>query len=190
MRCFFALLLSEEVKAQVVHLLGRLRPSTPGVKWVRPEQLHITLRFFLSLDATEQAAVLHTGEALCGTASPFSLAVRGVKSFGPRGGGISTLWAGIEDLSGGLARFHASLVETLERAGYAPEPRPFSPHLTLGRLREPSWDPALHAKMEREATFEGGLFSVDSLHLLASELRPSGPVYTSVERWAFGARAL
>lgn len=185
MRCFFALLLSQEVKARVIGLLERLRPSSSGIKWVRPEQLHVTLRFFLSLGAPEQATVSKVAQDLCLGASPYEFSVAGVRTFGPRGA-VGTIWAGIGDPSGELSRFHGALVADLEANGYMPESRPFSPHLTLGRLREPSWDPALQAKLEREACFEGGTSIADRLQLITSELRPSGPIYRTLGEWSFG----
>jgi 2'-5' RNA ligase len=96
------------------------------------------------------------------------------------------LWAGIEEPSGALARFQGELEGELVARGFSAEDRPFFPHLTLGRMREPRRDPLLDSAIRAEAEFDGGLFLADRMTLFSSTLTPRGPIYKVVEEWSLG----
>lgn len=185
MRCFLALAIPADVRERLAALQGRLGGCGRGVKWVDPGQMHLTLKFFGHLPDSERPAVETVCERVCSGAEPLLLAVRGAGTFGP-GGAIRVVWAGLEDGSGRLALFQERLETALADAGFQREERPFSPHLTLGRLREPKRDPRLRELLDSEAGFDGGSFAADRLTFYSSVLGPGGPTHTALHSWALG----
>lgn len=185
MRCFLALAIPADVRERLRGLQGRLRDQAHGVKWVSPDQMHLTLKFFADLPGSDRPEVEAASARVCAPAPPVHLSVRGAGSFGP-GGAIRVVWAGLEDGSGGLATLQKALEGALSDAGFPPEERPFSPHLTLGRVREPRRDPQLLQALSAEAGFDGGSFVARDLTLYASVLGPGGPTYTVLNSWPLG----
>jgi len=185
-RCFLALELPTEVKARLRGLSDRLRPLAKGTRWVGEDQLHLTLHFFGEVPEERLPSIAAVVAPLCARTPALRLAVKGAGSFGPSGT-ARVLWAGIEEEGGGLRSFQAALVAGLAAAGFAPEERPFSPHLTLGRSREPKRNALLQEQLGAEACFDGGTFIADHLSLFSSALTPQGAIYKVVEAWSFGA---
>lgn len=185
MRCFLAVELPSVVKARLGELAGRLRPFAKGVRWVGPEQMHLTLHFFGDIPNERLAVIDEVVAPLCARRAPLRLAVRGAGSFGSSGA-VRVLWAGLGEESGDLRSFQSELENGLGSAGFAREERPFSPHLTLGRAREPRRDPGLQEQLAREVSFDAGAFEVDHLTLFSSQLTPGGAVYAVVKKWRLG----
>lgn len=179
MRCFVAVALPETVRASLEGVQAALRKSFAGARWVRPEGIHLTLRFLGEID---EALVNALGEDLrvlaMRSGPPFSLAVGGVGFF-PRRASPRVVWVGLRnpaDDPGALARLaalQASIEETARRAGLSPETRAFHPHLTLARLDgrgTPFSDPGNLGE-------DLGRLPVASVRLMRSVLKPSGAVY-------------
>lgn len=185
MRCFLALELPTEVKVRLGGLSDRLRPHARGVRWVGAEQLHLTLHFFGEVPPERLTAIHSVAGPLCARTPAIPVSVRGAGSFGPAGA-ARVLWAGIGDDAGALSDFQSELESGLAGAGFPREERPFSPHLTLGRAREPKRDPALQERLGQEASFDGGCFTAHHLTLFASTLTPQGAVYKVLGTWSFG----
>lgn len=182
MRSFIAIELPAQVRSAIQNLLGELQRGRRGVKWCRTEQMHLTLKFFADLPEESVSPLDRAISKLCGATSPFDLSIRGLGTFGPRDR-IRVIWAGVEDPSGALGRLQAEIERACGPLGFPPEGRPFSPHLTLGRLREPARDPALTEALHQRAHFHAGSFEVDHLALFHSTLTPSGPVYGTLRKW-------
>jgi len=133
MRLFIALDPSEQVRARFAALLRQLKAEAPAVKWVAAESLHLTLKF---IGEQPEEKLPGLAEALAAVAPPghLGLCFRGLGCF-PNERRPRVFWVGMEELPE-LARLAAAIERALEPFGIAPEGRPFSPHLTLGRLRE------------------------------------------------------
>ncbi|MEO0079245.1 MAG: RNA 2',3'-cyclic phosphodiesterase [candidate division WOR-3 bacterium] len=172
-RCFVAVDTTGEVKEQLSGLLERVKSRTAlRVKWVRPEQMHLTLVFLgeVSPDFLESAKAQLAKVVL--EFRPIQCQLAGLGAF-PSLTRARVLWVGLAQGSEELKRLQAGVSRVLEEIGYKPEKRPFSPHLTLGRLREPA-----AAEFIKEIPFESSPFTVDQLILFRSVLRPQGPEYT------------
>jgi 2'-5' RNA ligase len=154
-------------------LQRELAPSLPQVRWSDPESIHLTLRFFgdVAEESLEKIAevVLSVGRSV----APFQAELRGVGAF-PSPTRPRVIWLGIAGAAP-LAQLHAALDAALRQEGWPGEERPFSPHLTLGRVRTPlTLPPRL---LERYRDVGCGPLPVDRLILFESRLRPAGAVH-------------
>jgi 2'-5' RNA ligase len=135
-RTFIAIELTDKLRAELVRQLDRLRHAAPEVRWVEPANLHLTLAFLGELDDERLAAATDAAEAAAAQGQPFRLATAGLGYFGaphaPR-----VIWAGIGGESARLAQLHAALAEALDQRGFPREERPFAPHVTLARVKQP-----------------------------------------------------
>ncbi len=176
MRLFTGIPLPDAVAGHLDRLLHRLQP-TARIKWSPVENLHVTTKFIGEWPAErldELTAVL--GQLrVCGAVS---IAVRGLGWF-PNERAPRVFWAGIE-ASPELRQLAEQTDRRLHRLGIEPEKRPFSPHLTLARIKGPAELDSLHRAIAELPSLEFGVFTATSFHLYRSELRPSGAVYTSL----------
>jgi RNA 2',3'-cyclic 3'-phosphodiesterase len=171
-RAFLAIPLSDEVLSRVIKIRDRLAAEVPGVRWVTPETMHLTLRFFgdVSEESLEKIGdvVLSVGRLH----PPFPLRIRGVGAF-PSAARPRVFWLGVDGAP--LAALYAAFEEALEDAGFPREERPFSPHLTLGRNRDRRI--RVRADFDKYREADGGILQVDSVVLYESRLRPGGAVH-------------
>jgi len=176
-RTFIAIELPENVIAGLDRLQRRLKDSRLSIRWVRPETVHLTLKFLGDIDPETTGPV---GEAMTVAVrghGPLSLAAKGCGVF-PGLKNPRIVWAGIAGELPRLKDLQQALDENLALLGFAREKRPFRAHLTLGRCKSRS-DPAiLNSALEEAADFQTEPFSADRITLFQSELKPSGPVYT------------
>jgi 2'-5' RNA ligase len=176
-RAFVALPLPERLRRAVAETIQRLTPSLPGVRFVRGEGAHVTLRFLGWTRADTIAALEAPLRAAAAACPPLDVAVRGLGTF-PERGRPRVLWLGLE-----VPRAAAALQAACERAavaaGFEPETRAFHPHLTLGRWGDRARRPPL-------PDVDLGSAHVGELVLYRSELRPSGSVYTPLAVFPLG----
>lgn len=168
-RLFTALALPDALR----DALAGLRTGIPGARWLEPEQLHLTLRFVGEVDGAQARDVL---AALAQVDSPaFDVALQGVGQFGDKH--PHTLWAGVAP-SEPLLRLAAKIEQALQRAGFPPETRRYTPHVTLARLRSPS--PARVAEfLSAQGLFRAPPFRAHEFVLFSSHLGQGGPIYTA-----------
>lgn len=185
MRAFLAVEIPSEVREAVGDVIRHLSRETLGVKWVRPEQLHLTLEFFADLAPECLPALEEAVSPAAAAFAPAPLRVRGLGAF-RSGGRIRVLWAGIEDPGGRLSAFAGELRGALAARGVRGDDKPFRPHLTLGRLREPTRNPALERALSAGGDFQAGPFVPPRLTLFESTLTPEGPIHRALRQWPFG----
>jgi len=179
-RAFVALPLPDSLRRAVAETIERLTPSLPGVRFVRGEGAHVTLRFLGWTRADTIAALGAPLRAAAAACPPLDLAVRGLGTF-PERGRPRVLWLGLE-----VPRAAAALQAACERAavaaGFEPETRAFHPHLTLGRWGD-------RARRLPLPDVDLGSAHVGALVLYRSELRPSGSVYAPLAVFPLGGAA-
>ena len=189
MRVFCAIELRKPTRDLVLRHIARLKTAVPEARasWARDTNVHLTLKF---LGEIPQASVSDFSKAASRAATgvqPFSIRLEQTGVF-PGHGQPRVLWIGINDCSGKLAELHAGLEEESARAGFAKEARPFHPHLTIARLRQPDHARTL-AATHQQMEFEPVEIAVSELVVISSELSGAGPKYTVVSRHAlFGVR--
>jgi 2'-5' RNA ligase len=167
-----------EARQRIWELAEELKKASGGVKWVERENIHMTLRFFGNLtDAQLESA----GACMKETAkldNPFAVRLVGLGAF-PSLTRARVIWVGMEEGRERLSRLADELERRFVEAGLGSTDKPFSPHLTIGRVKVPQKNPRLEEAI-RTLTFEGAQFMINGLTLTKSELRPGGPIYSPV----------
>ena len=184
MRLFVALELPSAVRENLAALLKALRAVSPQTRWVRPENLHLTLKFIGEVPETE-FAVIRNALAAARSDQPVALEFRGLGFF-PNEKRPRVFWAGIE-ASPNLKTLAAEIDRAMEKLGIPCEQRPFSPHLTLARFEPPELPEKLRSAIQENAAREFGSFRTNQYLLIGSKLKPSGAEYTTLESFPFAA---
>jgi len=179
MRLFTAIDLPAAVLGNLERLLERLRPAA-RIHWSPPGNLHITTKF---IGEWPEARRPELEAALRGVTGfePIPIALRGLGFF-PNPHAPRVFWVGIEAGSA-LAELARRTDQALARLGVPGETRPFTPHLTLARIKQPVPLTALQQAIARLDSLEFGRFSAESFALYLSELRPGGSVYTKLSEF-------
>jgi len=188
-RAFIAIELPSQIKAALSQLQDNLKTGkSASVKWVGPEGIHLTLKFLGNVDEAEVPALNKAlSEAVRGVA-PFNLELGEPGAF-PSIHAPRVVWVGIGGEIEPLRTLHNNIDRVLIPLGFPPEKRAFSPHLTLGRVREE----ALPGEKRRLAESVAGLktgekssFKVESLSLMRSRLTREGAIYSCLASFALG----
>lgn len=177
-RTFIALQLSPAVEQTLLDTIGQYRPRFPAgsVRWVRRDQLHLTLRFLGETAVSHLPAIQQGLDQIATRHAPLALSLGQLGCF-PGCSRPRVFWVGLE---GELERLHALQQEIeglVNQLGWAREKRPFSPHLTLGRSKD--------GRSPQEAAWRGAVtagqtqMQLAAVALVESELHPSGAVYTT-----------
>ena len=178
-RTFIALELPAGLKAGLARMQKTFMQSTAGVKWVRPESIHLTLKFLGATSMEKVSEVCVVLDHLTRDTGPFSFDVTGMGAF-PNSRNPKVIWAGMQ-VEDRLNAFHQNLETALAAMGFAAEDRPFAPHLTLGRLRDGLARKDIAGLIEQFSAERFGRFEADHIIFFKSELKPSGPVYSALK---------
>jgi 2'-5' RNA ligase len=151
------------------------------VRWVRPEGIHLTLKFLGDVPADRLDAIAEAMRAACTPHPPFSLSIGGMGVF-PDPRRPRVVWLGVEEPGGTLLRMQRDVDRTISPLGFPPEKRRFSPHLTLGRVKQGRTAAELEAlgQYATHARVRIGEMAVHAVYLMRSDLRPDGAVYTEL----------
>lgn len=177
-RAFVCVEISEAARDRLGALQGRLKRDGARVTWVAPANMHLTLAF---LGDTSVESVGPIGDALDGVASghrPIGVALAGAGGF-PTLERARVFWVGLSGDVEALAQMQRDVASALRRIGVAWDEKPFSPHITLGRVKDPR-DPAV-ARVGRQlgsSRFDPVELTFDRVVLMRSDLGPAGPRYT------------
>jgi RNA 2',3'-cyclic 3'-phosphodiesterase len=193
MRLFVALDIEQQVRNRIHNFMEEIRGLAPGVRWVSPESLHVTLKF---IGEQPDANVSNLEGALRTVIAPsFQVTFRG-SGFFPTEKSARVFWTGIE-AGPALVELAARVEQALIPLGIAPEKRAFSPHLTLARAGGGSGAPgpqredkpnlrfsALQAKLSTLPASEFGTMNAAEFLLYRSQLSNGGAQYTKIARFA------
>ncbi len=185
-RTFIAVEIDPAIRKATAALIEKLRPAGPDVKWVSPENLHLTVKFLGELDADDVAPVCAAVEKSVAETSPFTLEIRGAGAF-PNLRRPQTIWVG----AGQGDEQMADLVEHVEKAlrpfGFRRESRRYRTHLTIGRVRSNArLGPDFPRVLGELADFQAGQMPVEELVIFSSNLQRGGPIYEAMGRAPLG----
>ena len=182
-RAFIAIELPEELQQQLdivsAHLMSKME-NLP-VRWVPAKNIHLTLKFLGDVSTSSLDVLTKLIESETGEYRTFEISVGGLGAF-PNDKRPRVIWIGIEAPPELLAVQRAIEIET-GRLGYSSDQRPFTPHLTLGRVprnANPQDVRGISKELMKESVGFLGAARVHEIHLFKSELRPSGAIYTKL----------
>jgi 2'-5' RNA ligase len=184
-RSFLAIELPKPILKKIEEVQGDLRSTHADVRWVSPDKIHLTLKFFGNIEESRIDLILKAIEEPIRNTLPFSLRVRGIGAF-PGLKNPRVIWMGLVDGKEVLTSFQKQMESQLEKIGFQPEGRPFHPHLTLGRMKSSRGKEDLGERMEKHKEEEFGDFPVERAVLFKSDLRPTGPIYTPLRELRLG----
>jgi 2'-5' RNA ligase len=178
-RSFFAVELSAEIAKGVRSIQEALKERGRGVRWVRPEGIHLTLKFLGEVESDRIEAIEHKADKVIQGICPFTVEIKG-------GGGFPTvqnprvIWIGVEDPSGMLKELQARVEAGMAELGFSQERRGYTPHLTVGRLRSGKGRKALAQALDAIKMSDLGKMEVQEVILFRSHLKPTGAEYTKL----------
>ncbi len=181
MRSFIAIEIPDVIKKEMTEAQRRLKSSGAEASWPRSEGIHLTLKFLGEVPEIRITEIMEGIRQSVAGIAPFRLEVGGIGTFpGPRNARVA--WIGLSGDTETLKRLQAEVEDAMARLGLERDERPFTPHLTIGRIRYiRSRDRWLKTLEEiRDIKLPG--FDVTSIRLMKSELKPSGAVYTELGR--------
>ena len=177
MRAFIGIGLPEDIRRSLTQLQRELAESQADVKWVAGDHLHVTLKFLDEISEEQRRAI----ETLLGSVAereePFPLSLAGVGAF-PSVNAPRVVWAGLSEGKEIGARIAQAIEAEGRTIGLRQEERPFSPHLTLGRVRSPKQREALTQRLSAVRWQLPPPWRVSSLTFYQSVLSSAGPRYT------------
>jgi len=185
-RAFIAIKLPEKITVSISKIQEGLRSYGFKVKWVRPENIHLTLKFLGNIDRADTEKVGSAISESVKTYAPLSLIAKGIGVF-PNIKRPRIVWTGVAEQRNRLAGLQRHLDDHLESIGFQREKRPFKGHLTIGRVKQRIDSNRLMEAMKECAKFESEAFIINEIVLFKSELNPTGAVYTQLMSASFSS---
>lgn len=185
-RSFIAIDPSPEVAEQLLRAIDRMRQGSGGIRWMRDDQLHLTLRFLGSVDEEILEQISSRLEPLARKFSPLPLHVRGIGFF-PSPDRPRIVWVGINGAIETLVRLYEGVELAVQ--GLTPvskQDRAFRPHITIGRVHEPHKRYGMSRILTIGEVVDFGEFIADQLILYKSDLTPRGARYTKLGTFQLG----
>lgn len=177
MRCFIAIILPDRIRDEIAKLQAELRRGGLKLRWVPPENIHLTLKFLGEITEEQSVCVGSLLAQVAAQTSAFELAVEGVGQFPPKGV-PRVVWVGAGGDIPRLLDLEQRIREGLDRESIAYDKKPFHPHLTIARV-----DRAFRGPLrlgERWRAFRAGSMVAERVDLMKSDLLPAGARYTSL----------
>jgi 2'-5' RNA ligase len=182
MRVFIAIDIDEKTRAAIADVQKQLNAKVDirkgDVKWVEPDNIHLTLKFLGEIDELKLPEVKEITKQVAEVHKNFTLDIESVGSFGGRSAKV--VWVGAGIGADELIVLQKDLDGCLGRAGYPKEDREFSAHLTICRVRNPKAGFKLAEAAKQFEKLKLGSVSADAVCVYQSQLTPQGPIYTQL----------
>lgn len=185
MRTFIALEISEEIREVLAQIESHLKYAGADVKWVTPGNIHLTLKFLGEVDEGRIEKIKAILDKIGKQTKPFEITIKDIGAF-PKIDLPRVIWVGLDKGAAESAELAKRIEDELSKLGFDKEDRPFTAHLTIGRVRSPKNKLALKERMQ-SLSFELKARSskiVSSVTLFQSALTPSGSIYTKLHEAA------
>lgn len=188
-RTFIALEMNGDLQRHLNGVIRQVAQVLPNIRWVNPTGIHLTLAFLGELDDEQLSAAEQASEKVAQQSRSFSYSLAHIGVFGsqhsPR-----VIWMGIDEPTGALTTVHRALQRELIARGFEVDSRPFSPHLTLARVKSPlkaEEQQQLQRLLSKEQAnkFTSKLYAAHALHVVKSELFQSSAQYTVLRECRF-----
>jgi 2'-5' RNA ligase len=182
-RAFIAIELPQEIRQRLDHVISQLkqRLGVTAIRWVPAENIHLTLKFLGDVSEANIEMLKKILQVEAAGCSQFEISVGGLGAY-PNTRHPRVIWVGIE-APPDLNNLQRAIEVATERLGYTKEERPFSAHLTLGRVSRNATPRDAHLigeVLESKKVGFLGAAHIEAVHLFKSDLRPEGSVYTKM----------
>jgi 2'-5' RNA ligase len=184
-RTFIGVDLGKAIRDRAVALQETLARTGTEVKWVEPENLHVTLLFLGEVDDREVPKVCRLVAEETIQHPAFDMTVETVGCF-PNARRPRILWVGVTEGAQQMQALHDGLEPPLEELGYRREERRYTPHVTLGRVKSDRPTNQLSIALTKHAAWKGGEIPVREILIMSSELKSTGPLYHVLSRAPLG----
>lgn len=179
-RLFIAVKLEKAHRERISNIQAELQKFDLPVRWVKTENIHLTLRFLGSVDDQVVPALAETLKTTAGKYRSCRLELKNLGAF-PSVQRPRVIWVGASEKSGELARFHEDLEKGLARHGFEKDDRAFSPHITIGRVKSPKNTAPLKKYLADQGNITIGSQKIKEIVLFESTLTPQGSIYQIVK---------
>ena len=183
MRCFIAIDIDEKIRKAIANvqkqLDGKVDIKKGDVKWVEPENIHLTLKFLGEIKDEQAAEVCDITKQVAEAYQNFTIDIESVGSFGGRSAKV--VWVGAKKGTDELLALQKDLEALLEQVGFPKEDREFSAHLTLCRVNHPIAGLKMGEAIAQFSHLKLGSIAADAIYIYQSQLTPQGPIYTMLD---------
>jgi 2'-5' RNA ligase len=179
MRAFIAIELPQEIKDYLAKVQAKLKTANADVKWVNPQNIHLTLKFLGEIDEKQLNQISQILDDVAGNKAQFYIHLASFGAF-PSIKSARVIWAGIDKGDPESKEIAGELEEKIEKIGIPKEERAFSSHITIGRTRSSKNRQQLSQELENLTDESGKLpaeFKTERITLFKSTLTPKGPIY-------------
>jgi 2'-5' RNA ligase len=184
LRLFVAIELSERNRSRLAQVQESLRHQCHGVKWIPSHQLHMTVKFLGDVPDAKVPEVSAALNRAAFSATVCTMELQGAGCFPPKGP-ARIVWTGAAEPTGALTKLVDAVESELSQIQFPRERRPFSPHITIGRVRNDDSDGRIRAAVD-SASYKSTTQDVKKITLMSSVLSPKGPTYAAVSRARIG----
>jgi 2'-5' RNA ligase len=185
LRTFIGVDLGKTIRDRVIALQESLARTGVEVKWVEPENLHVTLLFLGEVEDRAVPDVCRSVQEVTAKHAPFPMGIETAGCF-PNVRRPRILWVGVGTGVQPLCALHDELEVPLQELGYRREERRYTPHVTLGRVKSDRPTSELAAALAKKAGWKAGEITVQDILVMSSELTSQGPKYTVLSRAELG----
>ncbi|MEO0091613.1 MAG: RNA 2',3'-cyclic phosphodiesterase [candidate division WOR-3 bacterium] len=178
-RSFIAIEIPEKIRDKIMEFVGKFQQQDYDVRWVKYENLHLTLCFLGNVSKDFLHKATDKLSAIVTTQKSFELSLKNFGAF-PSLRSPRVIWIGVEKGGNELIDLQAKIESTMAEIGYKPEERRFHPHLTIGRVKK-----RIDNDIIFTTQYNSGVFLVNSITLFKSILTPDGPIYEKIHEFPF-----
>ena len=179
-RTFIAIRLHDSLQNAVSEIIDKLASTNAKVKWVEPENVHLTLKFLGNVEEERLPEVYEACERAAKGVAPIDIEMRALGCF-PDTKSPRIVWLGIERGADALKRLQERVESELRATGFPKEDKPFRAHLTLGRVKGKQKLAALCRLLEEKRNVFVGTMRAEKISVMKSKTMPAGPVYTELQ---------
>lgn len=184
MRTFIAIEIEPSIKEKISELINKLSQTGARVGWVKKESIHLTLKFLGEVDEKKIKEVSERLKEISSRTKPFKIRIEGAGWFPEGSLNPRVLWIGIK-YPEQLRVLWKGIEKEMKELGFKEEERDFSPHITIGRVKEKERISAVLEILKKFMTTFFGETEVKSIVLFKSVLKPDGAEYTPIEKFNF-----
>lgn len=184
-RAFIALKLPDNILSFINKIQKNLKQYGFPVRWVKPENIHLTLKFFGNIDKSDLSDIKAALNECSGCYSALNLFAKGIDVF-PSIMRPRIMWVGVLGDTSLLLSLQNTLDKRLEESGFKKDEKPFKGHLTMGRFKDKVNNEKLIEILRKYQNVDPEAFTAKEIVLFKSDLKPQGPVYTELFKMLLG----